>query len=195
VPGKKTKKMKQLSLVGFLALVITCVACDQSPPKDAKRQVTTETPKNWKLIDKPVYTVQYPDSFELDTSRQMGMSFMLLSKQLSDHDLFRENVNLIMENLPGKQIDLEKYIEISLGQIEMMITDINLIESKKITDKNGEYQKIIYTGKQGQYSLKWQQRYWVENNKAYILTLTCEVDQYDHYLTAGEDIMKTFRIK
>ena len=147
------------------------------------------------MLDETDYSIQYPDTFDLDKSGQMGMSFILLSKQTSQQDLFRENVNLLIQDLTGQNIDLDKYVEISEGQIKTMITDGDLLESKRLTDKNKKFQRVIYTGKQGQYDLKWQQFYWVENKKAYVLTLTCEINQYNKYVSVGENIMKTFMIK
>jgi len=62
-----------------------------------------------------------------------------------------------------------------------------------VNDK--EFQKLVFTGKQGKFDLKWQQYYRVEKDKAYVLTLTCEEDQYDNYLDIGQKIMNTFKIK
>ncbi len=57
--------MKKLQLFGLFALmVVVSVSCGQSFGKKVK----PETPKNWKLLDKPEYAIQYPDTFELDTS-------------------------------------------------------------------------------------------------------------------------------
>ena len=67
-----------------------------------------------------------------------------------------------------------------------MITDGNIIESKRITTEPLNYQKVIYTGKQGIYNLKFEQYYWVVDDKAYILTLTCEESQFDNYQATGE---------
>jgi len=188
--------MRQLQLLGFFALIIAFVACGQSSQKDSNtEEIKTETPENWKTLTDSDYSIQYPDTFDLDKSGQMGMSFILLSKQTSQQDLFRENVNLLIQDLTGQNIDLDKYVEISEGQIKTMITDGNLIESKRLTDKSKKFQRVIYTGKQGQFDLKWQQFYWVENKKAYVLTLTCEMSQYDNYVSVGEEIMKTFMIK
>jgi hypothetical protein len=183
-------------LLGFFALMIAFIACEQSSQKESKtEEIKTEIPENWKTLSESDYSIQYPDTFDLDKSGQMGMSFILLSKQTSQQDLFRENVNLLIQDLSGQNIDLDKYVEISEGQIKTMITDGNLIESKRMSDNNKELQRVIYTGKQGQYDLKWQQFYWVENKKAYVLTLTCEINQYDNYVSVGEKIMKTFTIK
>lgn len=182
-------------LLGFLAMIVVFAACGQSSQNESKTEVKTETPENWKSLDESDYSIQYPDTFDLDKSGQMGMSFILLSRQNSQKDLFRENVNLLIQDLSGQNINLDKYVEISEGQIKTMITDGNLIESNRLTEKNMEFHRVIYTGKQEQYDLKWQQFYWVVNKKAYVLTLTCEVHQYDKYVSVGEEIMKSFVIK
>lgn len=184
-------KMRQLKFLGFSALLIALVACGQT----SQKKVIIDTPENWKTLNESDYLIQYPDSFDIDKSGQMGMSFILLSRQTSQQDLFRENVNLLIQDLTGQNINLDKYVEISEGQIKTMITDGNLIESNRLTDKNTEYQRVIYTGKQGQFDLKWQQLYWVANNKAFVLTLTCEENKYEKYVSVGEEIMKTFMIK
>jgi hypothetical protein len=171
------------------------VACGQFSQKGTKTEETAEIPENWKLLDESDYSIQYPDTFDIDKSGQMGLSFVLLSKQTSQQDLFRENVNLVIQDLTGQSIDLDKYVAISEGQIKSMITDGNLLESKRLTDKNNEFQRVIYTGKQGQFDLKWEQYYWVKNKKAFVLTLTCEMNQYDEYVSVGDQIMATFMIK
>lgn len=188
--------MKQLKLFIFPALITAFVACGQSPQKESKtEEIQIETPENWKELNESDFSIQYPDTFDLDKSGQMGMSFMLKSKQTSQQDLFTENVNLVIQDLKGQNIDLDKYVEISEEQIKTIIDDGNIIESQRLNSKNKEFQRLIYTGKNGQFDFKWQQFYWVENKKAYVLTLTCEIDQYDNYVSVGEGIMKTFVIK
>ncbi len=187
--------MKKLHLLGYFALMLAFVACGQSSQKETKTEVNTAIQKNWKSLDESDYSIQYPDTFEIDKSGQMGMSFILLSKQTSQQDLFRENVNLLIQDLRGQNINLDKYVEISESQIKTMITEGNLLESKRLTDKNKEFQRVIYTGKQGQFEFKWLQFFWVENKKAYILTFTCELNQFENYVSVGEEIMKSFVIK
>lgn len=188
--------MRHIRLLGFFVLTVAFVACGQFSQKDSKtEEVKTEIPENWKELNESGYSIQYPDTFYLDKPSQFGMKFILLSKQTSLQDMFRENVNLVIQDLAGLNIDFDKYIEISEEQIKSVITDINQFESQRLTNKNTEFQRLIYTGKQGSFNLKWQQLCWVVNEKAYVLTLTCEQSQYDNYVSVGEEIMKSFIIK
>jgi len=183
--------MKKIKLIGLSTLIISIVACGQTTQDNAQSDIQN----NWKTINETDYIIQYPDSFDLNTSGQMGMSFILLSRQTSQQDNFRENVNLLIQDLKGLNINLDKFVEISVGQIKTMLTNGNLIESKKLRENGVEFQKLIYSGDQGIYKLKFEQFYWVKNEKAYILTLTCEVEQFENYKVTGEKILKSFKLK
>jgi hypothetical protein len=147
---------------------------------------------NWKQLEQNGYSIEYPNDWDLDTSGQMGSSFIIFSKQSSTQDQFRENINLIIQNLTGYTINLDQYTEISLGQIKTMITNGNILESKRLKANGPEFQKVVYTGDQGIYKLKFEQYYWIKNNEAYVLTFTTEVDQFDSYKETGEKILNSF---
>ena len=148
--------------------------------------------EDWNTIKKDGYSIDYPKDWELNESGQMGTSFILFSPLTSQNDQFRENVNLLVQDLTGYNLDLDGYVEISEGQIKTMITDGKIIESKRVTNQTLDYQKIIYTGKQGNFNLKFEQYYWVVGDKAFVLTLTCEETQFDDYKLTGENILNSF---
>jgi hypothetical protein len=149
--------------------------------------------QTWKSLDGSGYSIQYPEGWEVNKSGQMGTSFILLSQQETSQDLFRENVNLLIQDLTGMGIDLGKYAEISESQIKTLITNGNLLESKRQNRNGFDHQKVIYTGDQGIYKLKFEQYYFVRNEKAIVLTLTCEIDQFEKYQEIGEKILNSFR--
>jgi len=180
-----------MKFFGLTLLLISLFACGQTTNKNSQNV----NQNGWKVLDQKEYTIQYPDNWELNTSGQMGTTFMLLSTKSSEQDQFRENVNLIIQDVSGQNINLDKYVEISEGQIKTMITDGNIIESKRLNFNRFNFHKEIYTGKQGIFNLKIEQYYWVERQKAYILTLTCEVNEFDKYKEPGEKILNSFKLK
>mgnify|MGYP000194530882 CR=1 FL=1 len=93
-----------------------------------------------------------------------------------------------------KKISLKEYINISVKQIKSVFTDSEIIENTKLRSTQ-TYQKLIYTGKQGIYDLQFEQYVWLISGKAYILTLTCEKDQFSSYKEIGEKILNSFRLK
>jgi hypothetical protein len=156
---------------------------------------SSQTNGDWKTLKESNYSIQYPATWELNQSGQMGTSFIVFSPLQSEQDNFKENVNLIIQDLTGKNIDLNNYTEISEGQIKTLATNSTLIESKRIKLGSGEYHKIIYTADQGIFHLKFEQYYWVTNDKAHVLTFTSEQSMFDSFKETGERILNSFMLK
>jgi hypothetical protein len=76
-----------------------------------------------------------------------------------------------------------------------LLTNSDLIESKRIKKSNAEFHKLIYTGDQGVFHLKFEQYYWVIDSKAYVLTFTSEEEKFATYSETGEKILNSFSIK
>jgi hypothetical protein len=73
-----------------------------------------------------------------------------------------------------------------------MVPNSSLLESKRIKSGDTEFHKVIYTGVQNNFHLQFEQHYWVINQKAYILTLTCEQKKFADYQILGEKILNSF---
>ncbi len=147
--------------------------------------------QDWHTLDKSDCSITYPSNWELNESGLMGITFGLFSPQTSTEDLFRENVNLVVQDLTGMGIDLDQFTEISTNQISSMFTN-SIIQ---LNERVGDYQKLIYEGEQAPFNLSFEQYYWVKNDKAYILTFTTETEQFSNYQEIGEQIMNSFQIK
>lgn len=173
-------------------LLLTFITCGQA-------QNSSDTAKGinpkWKAFDRANYSIQYPSEWELNQSGQMGTAFILFSPLESKNDQFKDNINLLIQDLAGHNIDLDKYAEISEGQIKTMITNSTLIESKRIKSGSGEHHRMIFTGDQGIFHLRFDQYYWINNDKAFVLTFTCEKDKFSQYKEVGELILNSFVLK
>lgn len=157
-----------------------------------------KTEKNgttWLSLTKDTFEIKYPSTWEVDTSGRMGSKFILFSQPSKATDQFRENVNLLVQDLTGYKLTLDQYVELSENQVKTMMTASNLLLSERQKGGKHPYHKTIYTGKQGIFDLKFEQYYWVIGQKAVVLTLTCEANQFDTYQKVGEEILNSFKIK
>ncbi|MBK8054927.1 MAG: hypothetical protein IPK35_17060 [Saprospiraceae bacterium] len=173
-------------------LLFTFIAFGQA--QESKGRVK-ETKSVWKTLNGTNYSIQYPVDWELNQSGQMGTTFILFSPLETSKDKFMDNVNLLIQDLTGHNLNLDKYTEISEGQIKTMITNSRLIESKRIKTGSDEYHRMVYTGDQGMFHLKFEQFYWVKSGKAYVLTLTCEQAKFTVFKEVGEAILNSFTFK
>ena len=182
--------MNKIKLSGLTCLLLCLLSCGQT----AQKKDLTIIENGWKSIDENGFSIQYPENWDMNKTEQMGVCLAFLSKQTSPQDKFRENVNVLIQDLSGKNIDLDKYVVISEEQIKTMITNATLLESKRLSKNGSEFQKVIYTGDEGIFKLKFEQYYLIKDDKAYIITLTCEIDQFDAYKKTGEKILNSFQL-
>lgn len=150
--------------------------------------------KDWNTLNKKNFAIQYPSEWKLNQSGLMGSSFIIFSQLTGKTDKFKENVNLIIQDLTNYDMSLDQFVKISENQIKTLVTSGKIISSERKKKNDMEFQKLIYTGKQGIYDLKYEQYFWIYNNNAYVLTLTCEVNQYNDFKIIGEKILNSFEI-
>ncbi|WP_298515326.1 PsbP-related protein [uncultured Kordia sp.] len=150
---------------------------------------------SWKSITRDAYSIQYPSDWKIDTSGSIGADLIIYSQLSSADDIFTENINVLIQDLTGYNMDLDSYTEISEEQIKTVIQNGKIIESKRVTSGSNPYHRVVYLGEQNGYKLKFAQHYYVIDNKAFVLTLTCEEDQYDNYISTANTVFKSFQLK
>ncbi|PWH84899.1 PsbP-related protein [Brumimicrobium oceani] len=151
--------------------------------------------QKWITLDEELYSIEYPESWELNTSGIMGTEFICFSPLTSEIDNFRENVNFMIQDISGFKLNLDQYVEISESQVKTIITNGKIIKSERIKVGENEFHKIIYLGQQGVFDLQFEQYFYVLEDNAYVLTFTFEVDQFEAYRKTGERIMNSFLLK
>jgi hypothetical protein len=135
-------------------------------------------------------SVQYPSDWKL-SENENNTVFLAISPRTSEQD-FMENVNLMIQNLGGLNIDLEKYTDISTNQVETMLPEGKVLSIKDITFKNMPAKELIYSGKyNGVIDLKWKQIYFIKGSEAYVLTYTAALEAYETYLANAEKIFNS----
>lgn len=135
------------------------------------------------------FSISYPENWKLDTSGQMNSKFIIFSPH-TEGDAFNENVNLIVQDLTGQNLNLQSYTELSVKQVSSMVPNAKLIESTQI----GSHQEIIWSGFVANNNLKFKQIYYVIDSKAYVLTFTAHETTFDDYIKVGGKILNSFQL-
>lgn len=146
----------------------------------------------WTTLSDKNYKIKYPKDWEVNQTGLLGSSFFIFSPRVSETDKFRENVNLMIQDLGENKISLKQYLDISLKQIQTLLTDAKIITSKSGEADGKQYHDIVYEAKQGILDLRFKQRIWVKNNKAIVLTFTIEKEAREQYEEIGNEIIESF---
>ncbi len=180
---------KLLFLLLVLSLSVVATAQTVISPETGAKPV-------WATIADPEYVLRYPPNWTLDQTGLFGSSFFLYAPLEARNDAFRENFNLIINDLsefPG--IPLAEVAEGAREQIVGMINDVTVLEFKELSDGIETYYRVEYTGTQGKFKLHWRQHYWLQHNHFYVLTFTAEETDYERYLPFVEEVFGSFFLK
>lgn len=145
--------------------------------------------RDWKTFQNSDFTFKYPDDWELDQSGTAGTKFILFAPN-AQPAAFRDNINLIVQDLKGQNIDLKKYTKLSVEQVKQYIANAKILTSETV-EKNKKH-KLVYSGNQGELSLQFQQYYLIGNEKAYILTFTATQKSFPSQIKLVDVIMESF---
>ncbi|MEM8523171.1 MAG: leucine-rich repeat domain-containing protein [Bacteroidota bacterium] len=141
------------------------------------------------------FVIDYPSNWILDDSGLMNSKLFLFSPLESAEDQFRENVNIMSQDISAYNIDLDMYVKISENEIKTLATNSKILESKRLKKEDREYHKIIYQADQGIFTVQFEQYYLISSNNVIIVTLTCEKEQFQTYQALGEQILNSFEWK
>ncbi len=141
------------------------------------------------------YNIQYPSTWSLDTSKLMGTSFFLFSPLENKEDKFKENVNLLVQDLGSEDIGIRDYKEITENQFKQLPSaNIKVFESSIQKGKKKDFYKVSYAMTQNGFRLKIYALCYIQDNKAYLLTFSAELNKYEKFKTVGEEIVNSFRL-
>ena len=169
-----------------LRLLLALLTVVQLATSQTKAKTTT------KIIDKNGYTISYPSNLRADETTMNGSDFFLFTEKTNAQDNFVENINLVVQNLATLNIDLDKFVEITTGQIS---TRGKLLESKRHVMNGTPYHVLVYEGVFDGLPLKFLQYDFVKNDKAYILTYSAKKDAFDTYFVELANVMNSFNLK
>ncbi|MEX2590372.1 MAG: hypothetical protein WD334_09205, partial [Chitinophagales bacterium] len=153
-------------------------------------------PSHWKKLERMDYELHYPEAWQFSESGEVDTRFILLAPNVLENDSFRENINLVVQDLSeiNHEFDLTMYAEISKSQILSMVKNVQLIKAQ-YNERNGQrYYEICYAGDKEEFELKWLQYYWVIEQEAFVLTYTADQSDFDKFSTAAFKIMDAFKI-
>ena len=145
-------------------------------------------------IVKEKYSLQFPKSWTVDTSKLFGMDVLLRSPKTDSLDDFRENMNLFVQNLHGMNYDLTRMGTESETQIKKMVTDVQIIESRLDSSSSLNHYIIKYKGRQGKYYLITIQHYYLKDDIGYALTMTIQEGKEQNYIASADKIFNSFRL-
>lgn len=105
---------------------------------------------------------------------------------------FSTNVNVVIQPVPAGTT-VQGAGDATTAQLKTVITDFKLLSQKDTTLSGQPALALSYTGKQGQYALRWYQVLSVRGSKAFVVTFTTEAAKYAAESAPLQGILDSFK--
>jgi hypothetical protein len=152
-------------------------------------QAKVEEPGRYYNKDKG-FSIKFPNGWE-KREGYMGLTVIALSPQESPSDQFRENVNIVDEELP-ETMSLETYFQINLDNMPKLLTNFQAYESGRLTLGNADSRWLIYGYRMGTTSIKGLVYVLVKGNRGYAITGTATSGSFANYRSIFEETSQSF---
>jgi len=147
----------------------------------------------WSILQKDNFSIRYPSAWTPNTEGSGMVNFFILAPLASPDAKFRENVNLVIEDLgQDSAMSLNELATASLDALKSAFAEFELESSHQLSNARGPYQRFIYKSVQNGYPLQFIQEFQIIKKRAYILTFTAEQSKFEADQELGERILQSF---
>lgn len=183
----KTKRIHGTCAAVLAAMLLTAVATCNA--EETKKKALDNTPFNGRD-----YELKFPDTWEINSSGMMGTDVIGLTPMEGNDDNFRENINVVLENLP-EGITAQEYLDANITNMKKTfgLPEDAKFEKVKVGSCDGYH--LHYSLKMGNYELDNDVYIVVVKNAAYIITCSNEKGKRDKYKKEMDGVVKTFKLK
>jgi len=141
------------------------------------------------------FSINYPALWSLEENTN-GTAVLFYSPQENDLDFFKENVNVVVQDISGNPLNLKDYSQLAIEQMEAVFEDNMIILESEPTFFAGQSgYKLVFIGKSPETDLRYMIVWTVKGLTAYQVTYTALNSQYERYISKVKKMLKSFRIE
>ncbi|HSV96045.1 MAG TPA: hypothetical protein VLM75_03820 [Spirochaetota bacterium] len=141
------------------------------------------------------FSVVFPDDWEIKTEGLLGATVVQALGPLEEKgDLFRENVNISVENL-SKDVGLQYYREMTFDNIAKALSEFRETERTEFTLDGRKAVMTVFTHRAGALRLKVLLCLVVERHRGYVLVCTATEKSYPAFKETFFKIMRSLKLE
>lgn len=134
------------------------------------------------------FTIFYPQNWE---QRMVGTTVVALSPQESPTDTFRENINVVFENL-NAPMSSQQYAMLSFNAMQRQLNGFQLVQQGPAVVGGNQAHFFIYRHVMGQ-QLQVLAYFIVRGNRGYVITCSASPADFARYQAIFNQIANTLR--
>lgn len=136
------------------------------------------------------FSIQYPKEWIKEIR---GNSILFLSPLDGQGDRFKENVNVMLQDLSQQELTLAEYTELTKESVIANLGKQAIVSLKDVTLKGVSAKEFIYKMNLNGNNLKIKQYWFIQNKKAYLFTYTAKPSKFNDYEAVASKIVESFK--
>lgn len=141
------------------------------------------------------FALKYPANWSF-AENMGGAAAVFYSPKENALDIFRENVNVVVQDISHNPMDLKKYTETAITQMQAVFgTNLEILDSSPTTIDGREGHQFGFLGKGPEGNVQYMCRWTIVGTSAYQITYTATESGYPKFLKQAERMMKSFKIR
>ncbi|MBO1051294.1 MAG: serine/threonine protein kinase, partial [Dolichospermum sp. DET73] len=166
-----------ITIVIGLTIFFITKKYDWNGYENSQYGITIKYPKTWERQD-----LENPITAEVVT---------FISPKQNDKDNFQEKVTISVDKFSGRLDDWQKS---SIQEINNTVSGAKIVDKSVTNLANKEASKLVFTGKNGKDILKNMQVVTLKGDKAYTITYTAKIDDYDQFVEIADKMINSLEI-
>lgn len=161
---------------------------NSSKNNSSKKNNSTSNTSSWKSYSGDGYSVKLSSDWsKTKGSSAVDIAFTYNGTGLNDD--FAENINVVVQDLKGYDLDLESYKDLSMDQYAELDYNVDDIYKKTIDGAKGYFCKV--SGEESGINCSILQYFTVIGDNAYVFTFAADEDDFDNLEDEVMEIYET----
>ena len=156
----------------------------------------TQSSRNFKTYKSTQqgFEVKYPARWTVKKNFQ-GAAALFYSPKENDLDLYRESVNIVVQDLSQSPMFLNKYTEMAIQQMQMVFgTNMHIMASEEVFFAGSPGHMLEFIGYGGETDLHYRIYWTLKGTFAYQFTYMAAKDNFNSYEEVVERMRRSFKI-
>lgn len=136
--------------------------------------------------------IQYPSDWTYEENKN-GAVVIFYSPLENQLDFFRDNINIVIQDISSTPMTLESYSQLAVEQMKTLFGQNMQVESLSATTLDRRpARKLIFRGAGPNADLKYLSVWMIDNSKVYQITYLAVASQFNNHLLKILTMLKTF---
>ncbi len=169
----------------------------QAPAEETPTPLPTRASRTYLTYENEAngYSIQYPEEWQLLEKESLPGTTTFVAPLQGEGDTFRENLSVVVQNLPAGTTTLDEYTELALAEGQTYIPLFAVQQARPTTLDDNPAQEVVYTGLQGEREMRSLGVWTLARDRVYIVTYTAEELEFNTFRSIVQQMIRSMEIQ